>query len=402
MEQKVLACIVRSRENWEQALPHFDEAGKDFSPEALYLLTKIREFYTTDPNAQSVDVDILCQSVLRDVPSVKRAERINAVIQGLPQDVSSVNVLKELVSVKRHSLGLKLAGLLSVGKADSEEAVNLMTEFLELKETGEAKEQVEALEGVKVTDLIGKHFTKENCIELWPKQLNDAVDGQAKPGHHILVFAPTEMGKTLIVINLAAGFVSQGKRVLYIGNEDQEGDLYMRYMTRMTRMNVYEIKENPAKAQALLDKRNYGLLVLQPLAPGTFYEIRKLCDKYKPDVVILDQLRNLDVRSEGRTQQLEKAATEARNLAKSRRVLVVSVTQAGDSASGKRVLSRGDVDSSNVGIPGQVDLMIGIGANEADEAAGFRTFSFPKNKLSGKHGSFQVQVDPLTSRVIEE
>ena len=101
------------------------------------------------------------------------------------------------------------------------------------------------------------------------------------------------------------------------------------------------------------------------------------------------------------TQQLEKAATEARNLAKSRRVLVVSVTQAGDSATGKAVLGRGDVDSSNVGIPGQVDLMIGVGATSEQEKNNVRVLSFPKNKLSGRHEHFMINIDPLTSRVVE-
>ncbi len=401
MEQQVLACIIHSREAWEKASGYIQETAKDFSPEAAYLLDKVDEFYLADPGATRVDVDLLCAKVKRDVPSAKRVERIVQTVQSLPRDVSEINVLKELVGVKRQAIGLKLSGLLAMGKLD--EAEPLLQELLDLGASSSNEDTVEEVfEATPVTDLLKDHFSNEKCIELWPESLNRAVDGQAKPGHHILVFAPTEMGKSLFVINLTAGFVAQGKKVLYIGNEDPAADLYMRYMTRMTRMNKYEIKEDPDKAQKLLDSRNYGLLVLKPLAPGTFYEIRKLVDEYKPAVVILDQLRNLDVKSEGRTQQLERAATEARNLAKSKRLLVVSVTQAGDSATGKSVLGRGDVDSSNVGIPGQVDLMIGIGATEQDEMMNIRTISFPKNKLSGNHTTIKVQVDPLTSRVVEE
>lgn len=399
MELKVLSAIIGSREAWEQASPYLQEAPKDFSPEASYLVTKVSEFYEADKAATHVDSDLLCAAIERELPSAKNAARVVAVVRSLPKDVSSINVLKELVSVKRHNIGLRLAGLLSTGKADHEEVGRMMEEFLTLKP--ESAEPAEVFSEVKVTDLITEHFSKEACIQLWPDALNKAVDGQAKPGHHILVFAPTEMGKTLFVINLVAGFIAQKLKVLYIGNEDPAADIYMRYMTRLTRMNKYEIQDAPEKAQQLLDERNYGLLVLVPLAPGNFHEIRKLVDEHEPAVVILDQLRNLDVRSEGRTQQLEKAATEARNLAKSRRLLVISVTQAGDSATGKAVLGRGDVDSSNVGIPGQVDLMIGLGATEQDEAMNFRTVSFPKNKLSGRHEAFKVQVDPLTSRVVE-
>lgn len=399
MELKVLACLVASRDSWEKTAGYIQETAKDFSPEGTYLLSKVDEFYTTDKDAARVDVDLLCNAILRDIPSAKRAERVCATVRGLPKDVSEVNVLKELLNVKKQALALKLSGLLAMGRVD--ESQPLLEELFTLSEPSGGQESDEIFESTPVKELLSKHFSKEACIELWPKALDDAVDGQAKPGHHILVFAQTEMGKSLIVINLTAGFVAQGKKVLYINNEDPASDLYMRYMTRMTRMNKYEIAENPDKAQKLLDERKYGLLVLKPLAPGNFHEIRKLVDQHKPSVVILDQLRNLDVRSEGRTQQLERAATEARNLAKSKRVLVVSVTQAGDSASGKSVLGRGDVDSSNVGIPGQVDLMIGIGATEQEEAQNIRTFSFAKNKLSGRHEAFKVQIDPLTSRVVE-
>jgi len=378
-----------------------DEVVKDFSPETSYITTKVREYYTSDPAAEYVDVDLLCAAITRELPSAKRSERICTVLKSLPKDVSCINVLKELVSVKKNSLGVKIAGFLSTGRVQDEELDKLLDEFRLLGADAIEVKESETFVSVSVKDILHKHFTKEACIELWPEALNNAVEGQCKPGHHILVFAPTEMGKTLIVINMVAGFVAQKKKVLYIGNEDPAPDLYMRFMTRMTRMNKYEIQKDPDKAQRLLDERNYGLLVLKPLAPGNFFEIRKLVDEHKPDIVILDQLRNLDVRSEGRTQQLEKAATEARNLAKSRRVLVVSVTQAGDSASGKAVLGRGDVDSSNVGIPGQVDLMIGIGATSEQEPMNLRTISLPKNKMSGNHNPFNIEVDPLTSRVVE-
>jgi len=189
--------------------------------------------------------------------------------------------------------------------------------------------------------------------------------------------------------------------VLYVGNEDPAPDILMRIINRLTGMNKYEVQAAPDRAQEILDKRNYDKLVMAPLAPGNFRQIRSLVKKYSPTVVVLDQLRNLDVDSENRTQALEKAATEARNLAKSGSVLVVSVTQAGDSASGKTVLSRGDVDGSNVGIPGQIDLMIGIGATTEMEANNDRMLSFPKNKLSGKHNPIAVRIDPLLSKVFD-
>ena len=59
----------------------------------------------------------------------------------------------------------------------------------------------------------------------------------------------------------------------------------------------------------------------------------------------------------------------------------------------------GDVDNSNTGIPAQADVMIGIGATSEDESQGRRVLSLPKNKRSGNHEYFAVNVDPQLSRV---
>ena len=82
--------------------------------------------------------------------------------------------------------------------------------------------------------------------------------------------------------------------------------------------------------------------------------------------------------------------------------MVITVTQAGDSASGKSILDMGDVDSSNTGIPAQADVMVGIGMSDEDEANGRRVISLPKNKPGGNHGTFPVLVDPTKSRIRSE
>jgi len=113
-------------------------------------------------------------------------------------------------------------------------------------------------------------------------------------------------------------------------------------------------------------------------------------------------LSNINVsvsKSESKSGSLEQAAKEARGLAKRNNTLVVSVTQAADSATGRIVLGRGDVHNSNIGIPGQVDLMLGIGADESMEQRGLREISLVKNKISGNHDHFTVRFNPVLSRV---
>ena len=399
MERKILSAALHDREVFNKLNSHLEQ--NDLGPEARIIWDQIAEFYGIDPQAPQCDRELLADRIRRSLTSDKLAGFVLDVLGSLGE-VSEPNVVAEVQNLRRANLGSRIASLLATNKM-GDEVDRLMNEYQSLATTGDggAGEESVVFNGQEVKELCATSFDKSALIKIAPKSLNDHLDGGAKPGHHILVFAPTEMGKSLFAINMTCGFLSQSLPVLYIGNEDPAADILMRVINRLTGMTKQQVISEPGTAQKLLDQRNYKLLTVAALAPGTFPEVRELCSRYMPKVVILDQLRNMDVKSENRTQALERAATEARNLAKSLNVLVVSVTQAADSASGKRILNRGDVDSSNVGIPGQADVMIGIGADSQQEDQNIRVLSFPKNKLSGRHQPITVSIDPLLSKVID-
>lgn len=401
-EQKILSAVLKSREVWEKIK---DKVEKDeWSPEGKIIFELCSSFYQRDPGATVCDAEILSTRAIREIQSAKVAEIVSTGIRSLSSglsDISAENVAEEVIALKRSVLGIKIAAALSTGK-DPGRVLSLMDEYKDLG-TGleEEKNSEELFSGVSALDISRRSFNRDNLIKLEPKILNDHIDGGLRGGHHVLIFAPTEMGKSLVAINLCYGFLKQNLKVLYCGNEDPAPDMMMRMMSRLTGMNKYEILENPERADEILKHRNWDKFILANMSPGTFRAIHKLLDELKPQVLVLDQLRNIDVESDNRTQALEKAATEARNTAKKYNIPVISVTQAADSASGKKVLNRGDVDSSNIGIPGQTDLMIGIGATPDMEEQNLRMFSFCKNKLSGRHSPIPIQVDPLLSKVLE-
>jgi archaellum biogenesis ATPase FlaH len=399
-ERKLLAAALKDRKSWQIIKENL--TASEISPESTLLLNLCSGYYSADTNAGSVDMEILIGRIEREVTSNKLIAVLKKILADLP-DVSAVNLTDEIVAKKRHSLGLQLASKLAAGKAgdDVNALINTYQAMLGTTIGAQSAAIESAITGVSIKHLLSTALNPDHLIKVFPKALNERLDGGVLGGHHLLIFAPTEMGKTLLAINMVAGFLWQKLRVLYIGNEDPAADILLRLGTRLTGLNKYQIRDNPEKAQKLIDSRAGDLFTIAPLSPGTFPEIEALIKKYQPQVLVIDQLRNIDVQSDGRTQALEKAATEARNLAKRYGIVVVSIAQAGDSASGKRVLNRGDVDSSNVGIPGQMDVMIGFGATEEDEANNIRWLSFPKNKRGGGHDPIQVFIDPQLSKVIE-
>ena len=240
----------------------------------------------------------------------------------------------------------------------------------------------------------------DNLIKIYPTVLNDAIDGGVIAGNHILVFARPNIGKTMFVINLARGFARDGRRVLHLINEEPKKQVVQRYVSRFSGLEKHEVYNNIDEAVQKANRNGFGNLYCEDINPGTFHEIRGLIERIEPEVVIIDQLRNVRIKDDNRVTALERAATEARNLCKKYGIVVVSITQAGDSASNKLVLSDSDIDSSKTGIPAQCDLIIGIGADDNQKASHMRTVTIVKNKLTPVHEYYPVRVNENLSKIV--
>jgi hypothetical protein len=204
-------------------------------------------------------------------------------------------------------------------------------------------------------------------------------------------------GKTAFTINLGSGVARYGKRVMHLINEDRKEDVYLRYVCNLSGMDKHGVRDDPSLAQSKAGAAGLSNVIVIAIKPGTPDQIKRLIQKYQPDVVIVDQLRNLQVKADSRVNQLESAATAMRNIGKQENVLMVSVTQAGDSARDKLILDDGDIDFSNTGIPAQADLLIGIGCNEEYKASGQRIINLIKNKIGAVEEHFPVKIfEPLS------
>jgi len=97
-------------------------------------------------------------------------------------------------------------------------------------------------------------------------------------------------------------------------------------------------------------------------------------------VLVLDQIRNLAGSEDAMTQRMEHNAIRFRSLLSREHLIGISVTQS--RANVGLYLSADDVDSSKVGLPGTVDLMLGVSATPDMLSRGLRMISFAKNKLA--------------------
>jgi hypothetical protein len=399
-EQAVLAACLKDRGAFSKVEKHLS-SGDELAEQSKIIFEQIREYYKQDLEATRCDPEIVTRYVQRTLNSPKHKEMFASVIKNLAaMEVSPANVIKDILAVKRESAGNALATALAAQQS-ADKVMPLLHKYEEiarLEEIEDADKDRSVMRGESIGDLVRTTY-QEGRIKVWPKALNDALGGGVLPGHHMVVYARPEIGKTLTIINMIAGFLYQDLVTLYVGNEDPIIDIAMRVVSRLSGKTIPEVLEDPDPADALARTRGYENLVMASLAPGTPSEIEALIEEYNPKVVVVDQLRNLNGGEQQFVQKLEKVAIAMRTLGKRHQCFMVSVTQAGDSASNKAVLDMGDVDSSNTGIPATADVMLGIGATAGDIAVNRRVFSLPKNKVSGEHTTFPVSILPQLSKI---
>lgn len=395
LEPQILGALIESKEAYEE----FERFGSldEFSPINRAIAQAVERYRQVDRDCGRVDRSLLEEQILRTIRNDKHEGPIREALRAIPSDVSVGNVREHVRALHQSTVGQRLSLALANG-ADKDEVQKLGKEYFGGESAG-AVETADLVDCLDTTDLTSEK-QQNDFIRLWPKQLNDKLDGGALRGHHVLVFARPETGKTLFAINLCAGFLNQKLSVLYVGNEEPSADIRDRLRGRLLKTGKSYIRGNRSECVTRLGSLDIGML---HITEGTsFQEVRRLLSTRPNEnwsVVILDQIRNMRLKSDSRTSELEAAGIEARAIAKEFNVLVVSITQAGDSATNKVYLEMSDVDSSKTGIPASADLMVGIGADEAMKLNGLLGISLPKNKLSGLHDKFTVNCNFQTGEI---
>ena len=393
MESKILLSIIKDRESFNKLSKL--KVKDSFSDPAKFIYEIICDFYDKDPSISFVDLDLVEKRIERELP--KQIDLYRNILKTLDETTSSANLLEEVIAVKKDSIARALSSTLLSPKKNG--VIELMDEYKFVEEYVKSHEEDDEniLIGAKVSEVV-ESLKDQNKIKLWPKALNEATGGAIR-GNNILVFGRPEVGKSLFIINLIGGFLRDGYKVLFIENEDPAKATMSRVVCRLSEKHIVDVIENPDQVEESIKTKGYDNLILKSLSPGTFREIQSLIDEHGVDVVVINQLRNIWVGKEGRVEQMEIAATSARNVAKKNDILVIGVTQAGDSGTNKLRLEMGDIDFSNTGMPAQMDLIIGIGSNEEYDGKSWRMISLPKNKLSGEHVYFPVMVDTKINKV---
>lgn len=394
MESKLLAAITCDRKAWEEI--QRDKPEQIFSEPGRKVYAAITAYYEQDHKASCVDKEILKDRLCREFPLEKHQTLFTTIVDNF-EDVSVPNILQELKALEVENIRDDIRACVEGGNNDK--LLKLLKNFEECLTQAENGEDLVALDNISVEEVCAK-TSNEALIQLYPKAINETLEGGLLRGDHVLVFARPDVGKTTLAVEMTYGFLVQGLKVLYICNEDSWATITRRLMSRITRVKKKDIDSEQDKVQYRLDKKGfYQNFKIKQLTPGTLSEISCLIERHNPDVLLVDQCRNLVTGNKNRVEELEHIERGIRVLGQQHDMVTVSFTQAGDSADNKLILTMGDVDWSNTGMQGACDVMIGMGINAEYERIGRRMLAFPKNKKSGDKQPRQVNFDGDYSRI---
>jgi KaiC/GvpD/RAD55 family RecA-like ATPase len=403
LDAKVVESCLQSREAYEKVRDFVDE--KELSLQGQTWFPLIRSWYEADRGAKAVDREILIAKGTRELPEA-HLDTLIGWIQNLPSVDSPVNVVNDLLELKRYVKGNELSQ--AIQARQNEKVTDLLGEYSELLQATElgGSEVIWTMDDTEMDGLLDR----ANLIKVGPSRLNDKLLGGVIPGTSILIFGRPEAGKTLFTVNMVAGFLKFGHRVLYVGNEEGTYRTRKRIINNLSNRDNDAYQADPDGTIEIAKSNGLEELHILTMHPGTVPEIESLVKDVQPSIVVVDQIRNLDFAGKGGdniTTKLGELGTQMRNMANRHDFVSVSVTQAGDKTErhGQEPppwLTMSDVADNRTSLAGQFDVILGIGCTEELRRNNTRAISICKNKMSDAedaHEGFMVNVDVRRSKV---
>lgn len=402
-EPSIIAACIDSRDAYDVVVKL--EANADLSPNGMELFKHIGNYYKSERKAKSVDVDLLLGTIENRKPL--SFEKLSVVIENLPE-ASPSNLITYLTEQRLKRLGADMTAALAGG--DSAKASALAEEYknvhdLGVQDTDDGDDLFDVCQGATVSELT-RSLDEADSLSMLPDLLGDIVFNMMA-GDHVVVFGPVNGGKSAVVIQIAGDYGYNDKTVLYVGNEDPKDRMVLRIVCNFVRQDLQTVRDDDEHWTEQAKREGYDNIIFKELSPGSVQDIERLIERFKPDIVIVDQARNLAPTP--RKGSFDDAQAEVmyqlRMLYKRTKVVGVSVTQAAFSdARGKPIdnkfkLDQCDVFGSKREVAAQADVMIGVGCTEQMKEHGQLFLNVCKNKASGIHDGVYAFIDPFTSSV---
>lgn len=395
-------CLVKS--NWEEA----NSGGlsiSDFPKELHVYYSCISNYHSSSNDSVEITVSDLANLVF--ATSNKDKEYNEQILVNLEKLDCSDNTSKTLLSSLLSRKKLKELSLLAYeayeGKAELSRVIELV-QGLENKE-GLSTEDEEEFVSDDIEQLIN-HAVNTPGLSWRLKTMNRML-GPLRKGNFGFLFARPETGKTTFLASELSFMAEQAEQpVLWFANEDEGDVVKLRIIQGTFGISIEQLMSNVPYWQEEYNKKIAGRIKLKGAGRISARTIESLCQKWKPSLVVIDQLAHVEgFKDDKKNLALGAAFRWARELAKEH-CPVVAVHQAGGTGEGVMWLDMNHVDEVKTAAQAHADWILGIGKRNDDGYESIRYLHLSKNKLMGskdtdpglRHGKQECIIRPINGR----
>ena len=395
---------IKAMLDYDQFLKYADIffSLKNMETEQKRMLKTLRSYYDTY-KTDKITVDELETYFNSENPSIQNAAMIKKMFEDLrtvhiENDDLIANIMDQIVE-KYYCAEISVIGM-AMSEDQAPHGIDQIEHLVR-----KYRSQAEGMEDIESDVCLTEFKTllaedKEGGFD-WPVATINANLGRVKPGQLGHIFARPNVGKSSMAINLGVKTVVELVKareegvVLFLNNEEDIGRMRLRALSCMTRKTYQQISDEYKVCTNLWDK--YGGDRIKFIGNMVHIaEIEKHIRNFKPVLTFIDQGPKVRIYDKdlSEVQRLQTLYNQYRELAKIYNTALITLGQADSAAENREYLTLNNLDSSKVGIPGELDWALGIGIN--DKHPGRRFFNVAKNK--GRMGRGVMVFDDTISR----
>jgi replicative DNA helicase len=237
--------------------------------------------------------------------------------------------------------------------------------------------------------------------------------GLLKTGRALYVVAgPTNVGKSIVLGNIAVNVAKQGKTVLIVSLEMSEAVYGKRVSSQLSKIPLNELSTQTETLKNFLvdyksQNKDAKIIIKEYPPKGITVNhlkayIQKLIHKgIRPDVIVLDYLNLMDAAGDGDNsyEQVKQITEQLRALTYIFKCPIVSATQVNRSGyEGKPAL---ESTSESMGLAHTADVIIPIWQEDGDKELGVLKLGLSKNRFGPNFGATSFQIDYPTLSLTE-
>ena len=382
---------------------------KDLPNEVRNIYSLVDTFHRQHAN---VDLTVADLANLVLAQQHKDPDYYKAVIQ----QVDSLSVSDTTTEVLIQSLvQQRLLKEISLGAYEVSEGKKSLESLLPLfKQFDNSPVEEEQSEDDFITDdlesLLNDTFRKPGLR--WRLATLNRMLGSLRSGDFGFIFARPETGKTTFLASettyMAQQLSEEDGPILWFNNEEDHKKVKVRCYQATLGASLAQINANPQAAQNAYVQATKGKhRIVRSTGPITKDFVEKIIQKYKPRLVIYDQIDKIQGFKADREDLLMGAIyLWARDLAKVYQHAAIGVCQADGTGEGQKWLSMANVANAKTAKQAEADWILGVGKSNDPGYEMVRFLHLSKNKLSGdedsdptlRHGKREVLINPSIAR----